>query len=109
MFTLKTKRYSIELTPQDILDVVLIWQQVGILTKFALNYRAYIHGKWYEIYRVDNYHGFPHEQKFWRSPYPIPIPDKEIYPLYLILEEYRNQIIDNFERYRSYFNQSVSK
>ncbi len=106
---MKFKRYSIELTPQDILDVVLIWQQVGILTKFALNYRAYIHGKWYEIYRVDNYHGFLHEQKFWRSPHPIPLPHQENWSISMILEEYRNQIIDNFERYRSYFEQSVLK
>lgn len=106
---MKIKRYSVELTPKDILDVVLIWQQVGILTKFALNYRAQIQGEWHEIYRVDNYHGFLHEQKFWRSPNPIPLPHQENWPIFLILEEYRNQIIDNFERYRSYFEQSMPK
>lgn len=85
------------------LDVTLIWEQRGVLTKFALNYRTYLRGKWYEVYRVDNYHGFLYEQKFWQNCQPIPIIHKEGWPLHLILEEYRDEIIDNFERYRSYF------
>lgn len=104
---MKIKRYSTELTPEDVLDVVLMWKQSGVLSKFALNYRAYIQGKWYEIYRVDNYHGFLHEQRFWRSPQPIPILHKEGWSLYLVLEEYRDEIIDNFERYKSYFERSL--
>jgi len=106
---MKIKRYSIELTPKDILDVVLIWQQVGMLTKFALNYRAYINGEWYEIYRVDNYHGFLHEQKFWRSPQPIPIMDKEGWSLRLIFQEYHDEIVEHFWKYRSYFENTYSK
>ncbi len=106
---MKIKKYSVELTPEDVLDVVLIWEQRGILSKFALNYRACIQGWWYEVYRVDNYHGFLHEQKFWRNSQPMPIMHKESWSLYLILEEYRSEIIDNFERYRSYFERSLQE
>ena len=104
---MKTKRYSLTLTPYDVLDVVLMWEQRGVLTKFALNYRAQIHSKWHEIYRVDNYHGFLHEQKFWRSSRPIPIVHHQGWPVDSILEEYRNQIIENFEKYRSYFEREL--
>ena len=103
---MKSKKYSLALTTQDMLDLVLIWEQRGLLTKFALNYRAYINGKWYEVYRVDNYHGFLHEQKFWRSPEPIPIKHKEGLDLRFILDEYQDEIIDNYKKYRSYFEKT---
>ncbi len=92
MFTMKSKKYSIALSLQDVLDVVLMWEEFGKLTKFALNYQAYIDGKWYEIYRVDNYHGFLHEQKYWRSPQLILIKHKESWDLRFILDEYRDEI-----------------
>jgi hypothetical protein len=73
------------------------------IVKFALNYRTFINGKWREIYRVDNYHGFLHEQKFWISPEPIPIKNKENIPLNEILTEYSIIIKEHYEKYRSYY------
>ncbi len=104
---MKIKRYSIELTPDNMLDVVLIWERPGILQKFALNYRTYLRKKWYEVYRVDNYHGFLHEQKFWRDSQPIPILHKEGWPIPLVFNEYRDEIIEKFEKYREYFERSL--
>jgi hypothetical protein len=67
-----------------------------------LNYRAFINKKWFEVYRVDNYHGYLHEQKFWRSPKPIPLDLKWI-PLKMIVDKYIEDIIQNFKKYRGYF------
>ena len=86
---------------------MLAWEKLGILTKFALNYRTQIKGRWYEIYRVDNYHGFLHEQKFWRSSEPIPVIYKEDWPLQLVINEYMDEIINNFEKYRLYFKRTL--
>lgn len=107
MLTMKFKKYVVRLSDDDYLDVTLIWEEPGELTKFALNYRACIQGKWYEIYRVDNFHGFLHEQKFWRSSEPIPIIFKENWPLWEIIIEYRDDIIDNFRKYRDYFEKGL--
>jgi len=71
------------------------------IVKFSLNYRAFINGKWEEIYRVDNFHGFLHEQRFWRSPHPIPLKDN--LPMNSIFTKYLKVIKENYKRYRSYF------
>ncbi|MFH1396656.1 MAG: hypothetical protein ABIG93_04625 [archaeon] len=72
-----------------------------IIKKFALNYRASINGKWYEVYRVDNYHGFLHEQRFWRSPEPMPL--ETDMSLNEVVEHYVEKISLNFPKYRRYF------
>ena len=104
MFT-KTKKFIKVLTPEDWLDITLEIKNKKI-TKFALNYRALIKNKWKQIYRVDNFHGFLHEQKFWRSPKTIPIKNKR--PLSHIFKEYSKEIIKNYKKYRRYFEQKQS-
>lgn len=42
---------------------------------FVLNLECLINNKMVVVYRADTCHGYPHEQKFWRSPKPIPKPE----------------------------------
>ncbi len=77
------------------------------IKKFALTYRALIDEKWHEVYRVDNFHGFLHEQRFWRSPKPIQL--KENMSLNLVVEHHVNEITKNFQRYRKYFEEMMKK
>ena len=91
------------MTLEDKLDVMLEIDGKTIL-KFALNYRAYIKGEWVEIYRVDNYHGFLHEQKFWRSREPVPISMAGL--LSDIVDECVDNIYNCFLRYKQYYIKS---
>ncbi len=60
---LKTKKFTVTISSEDFLDVTIEYEKKAI-RKFALNYRAIVKGKMREIYRVDNFHGFLHEQRF---------------------------------------------
>lgn len=93
------------LTSTDYLDVTLHIDKNKII-KFALNYRGLIGNKWFEIYRVDNHHGFLHEQRFWRSPDPVPLEDTGK-PINDTVDEYSEKIVMNFQKYRIYFIKSM--
>ncbi len=95
---MKCKEFTTVLTNEDKIDVKLAWEDQK-LWRFAINYRANIKEKWYEVYRVDNYHGFLHEQKFWRSPKPIPIKDKDGWSLKMVFEYYIEEIYSRLGKY----------
>ncbi|NQU78704.1 hypothetical protein HQ545_02955 [Candidatus Woesearchaeota archaeon] len=99
---MKIKRYTKSLTAEDCIDITLYFEENSII-KFALNYRARIKGSWKEVYRVDNFHGFLHEQRFWISPKPIRI--ENFTPLKFTIKEYTDNIIRNHQIYR----QSIEK
>ncbi len=104
---MKQVEYTTLLTAVDLIDVKLMWEKKGEITKFSLNYRAMINGKWVEIYRVDNYHGFLHEQRYWRSPEPIPL--EEHLTLKLVIKKYVDEIVLNHKQYRYYYEENVRK
>jgi len=99
----KLKKFSKFLTSEDLLDITLEIKKKEI-KKFALNYRALIANKWEQIYRVANFHGFLHEQRFWRSKEPIPIEEK--LPNNIIINEYVDFIVKNFYKFKHYFEES---
>ena len=99
---LKIKEYSIPLSSTDIIDVKLFIKKNEVV-KFSLNYRSEINEVWYQIYRVDSYHGYLHEQKFWISPRPIKLPYLEIYPLSHVFKLYMTEIKNNFRRYKELY------
>ncbi len=105
---MKHKYFTTVLTSEDLIDVKLAWEN-NELWRFAINYRANIKEKWYEVYRVDNYHGFLHEQKFWRSPKPIVIKDKDGWSLKMVFEYYLEEVPCNFQDYRSFFEEALNK
>jgi hypothetical protein len=103
-----TEKLTQDLTEEDRLDVTLT-KKDKVLYRFALNYRAYINEDWKEIYRVDNYHKFLHEQKFWRGPEPIPIKDKNDWSLRMIIKYYIEKICLNFPKYKRYYKKALRK
>ncbi len=105
---MKRKEFTTVLTSEDLIDVKLAWEN-NELWRFAINYRANIKDKWHEVYRVDNYHGFLHEQKFWRSPEPIVIKDKDGWSLKMVFEHYIEEVHYNFQNYRSFFEEAMNK
>lgn len=95
------KKFTIPLSSDDLLDVKLQVEKNKV-EGFALNYHTKIEDSFFEIYRVDTAHGYLHEQRYWLTPEPIPIPTlgkdfKELFNFYL------DQIKENFERYRKYY------
>ena len=102
------KTITTDLTEVDRLDVTL-QKNNRVLQRFALNYRAYINEDWKEVYRVDNYHDFLHEQKFWRTSKPIPITDKTGWPLRNVIKQYIKEIHLNFQKYRRYYEKALAK
>jgi hypothetical protein len=99
---MKIVKYKRILTPEDCVDVTLFIENREVV-RFALNYRAFIDGEWKEVYRVDNFHGFLHEQRFWISPEPVKL---ELFgSLNCVVEEYLDRIADYFEKYRKYMEE----
>ncbi len=101
----KFKHFTIPLSSADLLDIKLKVEKNRV-TAFSLNYRTKIGEDFFQIYRVDTSHGFLHEQRFWITPEPIPIPKmgkelKEIFEFYLDL------IKNNYRRYRKYYKERM--
>jgi len=101
----KQIKFTRTLTSEDYLDITLFYEK-GKIIKFALNYRTVIKGKIRPIYRVDNYHGFLHEQKLWRTNKPIPI-EKGGLSTNRIVDKYVEEIHLNFYKYKEYFIRSL--
>lgn len=47
---------------------VMLETEKGKVVHFCINLVLLEDDKSYDIYRVDTFHGFLHEQKFWRKP-----------------------------------------
>lgn len=97
----KQIKFTRTLTSEDYLDITLFYER-GKIIKFALNYRAVIKGKIQPIYRVDNYHGFLHEQRLWRTKEPIPLNEAGL-PNNQIVDKYVDEIYMKFYKYKEYY------
>lgn len=101
----EVKEHSISITHEDILDVTMVFRRERRKRKrmagFALSYRAKIEGRWQPVIRYDTAHGYLHVQRLWRSPKPIPLKEEEWMPLDYLFKEYKRDIVENWERYRS--------
>ena len=105
---MRKKHFVAPLTDEDVLDVHIETDKATV-TKFALNYRAKIDGLLRQIYRVDNYHGFLHEQRFWRGKDPIPIKIFEDIPLTIVINAYIDRIKEEYEKYKQYYVEKNKK
>ncbi len=61
------------------------------------------------IHRVDNYHGFLHENRMWQDRKAIPIKDKEGWELQIIVDYYVDEITANFPRFRRMFEEALNR
>jgi len=100
----RIKKFRIPLDTTSILDVK-IEVEGSEIKNFSLNVRCRIDHKWYEIYRVDTAHGYLHEQRYWISEKPIVIKRNDT--LQNTFEHYMKQIKNHFERYKSYYLESI--
>lgn len=98
------KKFPIRLSYEDTIDVTLVLKN-NMLAGFVLNYRTEIDGKWHSIYRVDTCHGYLHEQRFWRSPKPIRLPQTST--LDLIFNFFLKEVKENYEKYRGYYKNAI--
>ncbi|MCX6775953.1 MAG: hypothetical protein NT130_03845 [Candidatus Micrarchaeota archaeon] len=98
----RIKEFPVYLTDEDVMDVKL-FQKGKEIAKFSLNYRAFIKDKWHDVYRIDSYHDYVHEQKFWKSEKPIPLPRFTSIVTGYEIKWYMQQIKGNFEHYRRLF------
>jgi hypothetical protein len=53
------------------IDVNLVRMQ-GQIIEFAVNYSTLLED-WHPVYRIDNHHGFVHEQRLWIDKKPRPV------------------------------------
>ena len=103
----RVKKFVLDLSLTDWVDVKIISKEKNIID-FSLNYRAMIGEEMFEVYRVDNAHGYLHEQRYWISPQPIPI--KMVSGnLKNAFDFYFEQILQNFGRYRGYYLKKLGK
>jgi len=101
----KRKTYRIFLSLEDRIDVDLEFERrpgtPPQLARFALTYSARLAGRWREVVRYDNFHGYLHRQRLWRTREPEPLRDLERLPADAVLEACREDLRRNWRRYRS--------
>lgn len=107
----KRKTYGIFLSPDDRIDVDLEFEKVSgrspRIRRFALTYSARIRGRWWEVVRYDNFHGYLHRQRFWRSGQPERLPAHERLPAEALVDACRDDLRRNWRRYRDLREASI--
>lgn len=100
------KDFEIPLTGEDTIDVRII-KEDNKITGFVINLRCKFSDVWYQVYRVDTCHEYLHEQRFWISPEPIPLPRQETFSFENLFNFFMSQIRQNYERYRKYYEEKM--
>ena len=84
-----------------------IWEE-GKITKFRVQYEAFIVGQWYPILRYDIAHGQPHRDIL----HPDGTQTKEMYPNYSnaeVLTIGQRDIIENWPTYRAIYQKEMNR
>ena len=101
----KRKTYEIFLSGEDRIHVDLEFEKARgtrlRIHRFAITYSARIGRRWREVVRYDNFHGYLHRQKFWRSAEPERVPAMERMPIDAVLEACRKDLRAHWRRYRT--------
>ena len=101
----KRKTYKIFLSLEDRIDADLEFDKDPARrprpARFAITYSARIEGRWREVVRYDNFHGYLHRQKFWRTREPVPLSALERLPTPDLLDACRQDLARHWPRYRS--------
>tara|TARA_Y100000310_G_C20666695_1_gene807922 strand:+ start:1001 stop:1324 length:324 start_codon:yes stop_codon:yes gene_type:complete len=103
---IKKENYEVELDDKNKINIRII-KEHNKLVKFAINLSSYLNGKWHAVYRVDNYHGFLHEQKLWRTKKPIPLTTHEYASLSKVIKYYNYLIKQEYKKFREYFDEKL--
>ncbi len=109
----KRKTYTIFLSLEDRIDVDLEFERrpgtPPRLFRFALTYSAWLAGRWREVVRYDNFHGYLHRRRLWRTRKPEPLRDLEKRPAGAAIEACREELRRNWRRYRSLMESAVKE
>ena len=105
---LKKKSIEVYLDENNKLNFTIIKEEAKF-KKFAINYSAKIDDRWYAVYRVDNYHGFVHEQRLWISNEPIPLQEYESMDLKNVFDIFFQKVKEEHSRFRKYFEGRKNK
>jgi hypothetical protein len=101
----KRKSYAIFLSADDRIDVDLEFGQVRgkqrRINRFAITYSAWILGAWREVIRYDNFHGYLHRQRFWRTKQPEPLEVEARVSLDRLIMQVRDDLQKNWQRWRN--------
>lgn len=62
-----------------------------------------------DVYRVDTAHGYLHEQRFWQSPEPIPIPEERFTSYSHAFLYHRKEVACNFVRWAELYRARMSE
>lgn len=100
------KDFEILIMEEDAIDVRIV-KENNRIEGFVLNLRCKFGDVWYQVYRIDTCHGYLHEQRFWISPEPAALPMQEAFSLEYVFNFYMNQIKQNFEKYRKYYEERM--
>ncbi len=102
--SIKKKSIEVYLDGKNKLNFTII-KEDGKFKRFAINYSAKIDDKWHAVYRVDNYHGFVHEQRLWINNKPIPLPEYEHMGLKEVFDIFFQKIKDGHSHFRKYLEE----
>src|SRR5436309_12829778 len=101
----RRKTYQILLSLEAGMDAYLeIYKDPGQrprLARFAVTYSARIEGRWREVVRYDNFHGYLHRPRFWRTREPKPLSALERLPIPDLLDVCRQDLARHWQKYRS--------
>ena len=107
----KRKTYRIFLSLDDRIDVDLEFEKptgrAARIRRFAITYSAWIKGDWREVVRYDNFHGYLHRQRFWRSREPERMPGRGGVPLEPVLDACRADLRRNWKMYRALMEATI--
>jgi len=79
----------------------------GKILFFSINLSLLAENKVVDVYRCDTAHGYPHEQKFWRSFKPIKIKNGNDYKK--IFHEKYDEVKKNYKKYIKWFKDAKEK
>lgn len=103
---IKRKNLEIYLDDENKINITIIKEE-DKFKKFAINYSAKINDRWHAVYRVDNHHGFIHEQRLWMSNLPIPLPEYEYMDLKRVFDLFFDKIKEGCLRFRKYYEDRI--
>ena len=104
----KKRRHQIQLTLEDILEVHLELEGTD-LVNFSIQYKAFIKGEWRQVIRYDTAHGHLHVHKAWKGGKGEPLPQLHGIPYKASLPWVKNDLKENWERYRKKVEETINK
>jgi hypothetical protein len=107
VLAIEVRKFSELLSPDNRIDVRLYLEN-GIIIKYAINLCCKISGTQREVYRLDNFHGYLHEHKFWIGNAPIRLEEYGRAPEDIV-DDGLDDIRRNFTRYREYYRRKHEK